>query len=128
MTCVLDTCALLCWTLEPDRLSPTGRAALEGEQGEDLLLCSMSIWELAWKQRMGKLSLGMTAEEYLRRVRQLPLQVVAVDADTWLANVVLDWEHRDPVDRTVVALARQQQARLLTSDRAMLEFYGRAFW
>lgn len=67
--------------------------------------------------------------EYARGLAEVErVTVRPVDTDTWLANVELDWEHRDPADRTIVALAQLASARLVTSDRLILDFYSRAVW
>lgn len=128
MTTVLDTNALLRWTHAPERLSEPARRVLAQPADAPFVLCSMSLWEIAWKQRLGKLDLGMSAGEYAKRLERLPLRIVAVDVELWLANVALDWSHRDPVDRTIVALASGLGATLLTSDREITAFYDRALW
>lgn len=122
---VLDTCALLYWTLAPDRLTPPTLAALEGlGPGDRVALCSVSIWEIALKHAAGRLDLGVSVDEYVRRVLQLPLEVVDPEAWLWLESVRLPWEHRDPADRLIVALARRREARLVSTDRRMAAFYG----
>jgi PIN domain nuclease of toxin-antitoxin system len=40
----------------------------------------------------------------------------------------LDWDHRDPADRVVVALATQRQARLITKDSVINDFYLATVW
>lgn len=129
MSLVLDTCALLYWTLEPARLSAAATAALDRlARGERLILSSASIWEIALKHRAGKLDLGTTPEDYLRRLGRLPVDVEPVSAALWLASVGLDWEHRDPVDRLVVALAAERGAPLLTSDEKIRAWYASSVW
>jgi PIN domain nuclease of toxin-antitoxin system len=128
VTTVLDTNALLRWTHAPERLSEPAQRALAQARDEPVVLCAMSLWEIAWKQRMGKLDLAMSAAEYAKRLERLPLRIVAVDVDLWLANVALDWAHRDPVDRTIVALASGLGATLVTSDREIRAFYDGALW
>lgn len=129
MSLVLDTCALLYWTLEPTRLSAAASAALERlGRGERLVLSSASIWEIALKHRAGRLDLGTTPEDYLRRLRRLPVDIEPVSADLWLTSVGLDWEHRDPVDRLVVALAAERGASLLTSDDKIRAWYAGSLW
>ena len=125
---VLDTNALLRWTHAPGRLSTAAAGILAAAGDDELVLCAMSIWEVGWKQRIGKLDPGMSVEEYAARLDRLPLRVVAVDTDLWLRNVALDWKHRDPVDRTIVGLAQRLGARLLTSDRTIRDFYAEAVW
>lgn len=127
MTTVLDTNVLLRWTHEPERLSARVAAILAANDTE-LVLCSISVWEVAWKSRIGKLDLGMTAVDYVARLGRLDLRIVPVDVDPSLRTVALQWSHRDPVDRTIVALAQREGAQLLSSDREIRAFYGDAVW
>lgn len=124
MNLVLDTCALLYWTLAPDRLSPATRAQLEALAAERrVALCSMSVWEIALKHHAGRLPLGMPLDEYVRRVHRLPLEIVAPDAWLWVESVRLDWAHRDPTDRLIVALARRRGATIVSTDGRVAGFY-----
>ena len=50
---------------------------------------------------------------------------VAVDVEAFLAAVDLDWAHRDPADRLIVALTQSKNARLVTCDRTIAAFYPR---
>lgn len=56
------------------------------------------------------------------------VEVVDVDVQTWLDNVALDWRHRDPADRTIVALAKRRGAPLVTADAAIRDFYADTVW
>jgi len=121
-----DTCALLAWTLE---LGPPMSSALRQRLGRERTLASaLSACEIAWKVRLGKLELGLTPEAFWRRVESLPIEILATDAATWLAAVALDWPHRDPADRALVAHARQTGATLVTCDRHIQAFYPHCAW
>ena len=80
------------------------------------------------KVRARRLDLGMTADEYVRRVRRLPVDIESVDAALWLDSVALDWGHRDPVDRLVVALSRRRSVDLVTSDAVIRAWHGGVLW
>ncbi|MEH1776922.1 type II toxin-antitoxin system VapC family toxin [Nostoc sp.] len=56
------------------------------------------------------------------------VQIVAIDENIWMESVNLEWDHRDPVDRVVVALARSNQAAIITSDKAIANFYSEVIW
>jgi PIN domain nuclease of toxin-antitoxin system len=129
VTVVLDTCALLFWTHEPQRLTPLAAKTLDalGEERRGRVSAA-TFWEIALKDRAGRLDLGMTPGEYLARVRRLPVDVEPVDARLWIESVRLEWEHRDPVDRLVVALARRHGAPLVTADRAMRKWHPASVW
>ena len=124
---VLDTSALIRWTLEPDALSRPAARAIE-EAGQ-IIVSSISIWEIGWKLKLGKLAFPLSAREYAIHLGQVQnVEIVPVDAETWLRNVELIWDHRDPADRTIIATADLRGCPLVTSDRRMRKFYARAIW
>jgi len=125
---VCDTCAILAWSLddiEPGLSAPT-RARLAG--GEAVIVSSLSACEIAWKTKIGKLDIGMSARSFWRRLRSAPIRIVDPDADLWFDAAGIGWAHRDPVDRAIVALARREGADLVTCDRRMPEVHPRCVW
>ena len=124
---VLDTSALIFWTLDPQRLSPKAKQALE--QADHILISSISLWEIALKVKRQKLDIPLPMNEYVDRLRQLgSLEILAVDIQTWLDNVDLPWDHRDPADRTIVALAVRNNCPLITSDEMIANFFAKTIW
>jgi len=126
---VLDTCALLFWTLEPRRLSAPATAALDAlTTAEPGVLSAASAWEIALKQRRGLLDLGCSLDDFLTGVHRLPLQFEPVGVAHWVDSVRMPWEHRDPVDRLVVALAQRLHLPLVTADRTIRRAHGECIW
>lgn len=124
---VLDTSALLYWTLDPAKLSPAARQAIDG--ADQLVASSISIWEIALKVKRGRLSLPLTIADYIGGLQKLEiLEILPVDVQTWLDNLDLDWEHRDPADRTIVAIATRLSCPLVSSDRVIANFYPQTVW
>ena len=67
--------------------------------------------------------------DYAQRLERLErLDILPVDVRTWLENQDLDWEHRDPADRTIVAIATRLGCPLVTSDRLVADFYPETIW
>lgn len=127
---VLDTCALIWWSLDPDKLSTTAKnACTEMEKVKNGLVASISIWEIAIKIKNQKLDLGVDLDQYVATLKKSDVvQIVPVDEDIWLKSVSLDWTHRDPADRVVVALAEIKKAAIITSDRQIKNFYAKVIW
>jgi len=124
---VLDTSALLYWTLDPARLSLKAEQAIE--QAERIVISSISVWEIACKVKRRKLVIPLTITDYVERLQRLEaLEILAVDVQTWLDNLDLSWEHRDPADRTIVALATRFGCSLITSDRVIADYYQETIW
>jgi PIN domain nuclease of toxin-antitoxin system len=124
---VLDTCALLWHTLDPGRLSPAALSAIEA--ADTLLVSSISLWEVALKAKKHELELPMEIEAYAALVEQVDhYRILPVEGSHWLASVHLEWEHRDPADRLIVALAGLFHAGLVTRDVRMLKWYPMGVW
>lgn len=124
---VLDTSALLYWTLDPGQLSLAARRTIE--QADRLVISSISVWEIALKVKRGKLDIPLSIIDYAERLQRLEtLEILSVDHQTWLENLDLDWEHHDPADRTIVAIATRLACPLVTSDRVVADFYRETIW
>ncbi len=122
---LLDTCALVWWSLGPERLSAKARETCNNIKIEGAIISSISIWELGIKLRKGKLEINISLEEYVKRLKQLgTLEIIPVDETIWLKNLSLDWTHRDPADRTIVATAQLKNVPIITKDDLIRGYYG----
>ena len=127
---LLDTCALVWWTLDPERLSKRAATACRAIEPEGkALISSISIWEIGIKIKGGKLDIGMSIEGYHRLLKEMStLEIVPVDALTWVKSLSLEWDNRDPADRAIVALGLLRDLKIITSDLRIRRFYPGCIW
>ena len=124
---VVDTSTLLFWTLDSPRLSRDAAAAIQ--ESDRVVVSSISIWEIGLKVSRGRLHIPLSIEEFADRLLQIDVvEVSSVDVATWIKSVELQWEHRDPADRVIVATAMLRGCPLVTSDETIRAFYPRAIW
>ena len=124
---VLDTSALIFWTLDQERLSQTAAQAIS--DADHIALSSISIWEIGIKVQKEKLCIPVSIQEFTDKLEQIDrLDILPVDVQTWLKNLALNWDHRDPADRTIVATASLHACPLVTSDSTIRAFYSQAIW
>jgi PIN domain nuclease of toxin-antitoxin system len=120
---LLDTHALLWWTLDPERLSALAKEVVHEMEDRGGYASAISIWELGIKVQRGQLELPISVDELARRIEAGGVvELVAVDTTTWLRTLGLDWEHRDPADRVIVATAQLKRVPILTKDRVLHGF------
>jgi PIN domain nuclease of toxin-antitoxin system len=126
---VLDTCALLWWTLEPARLSDVAAALCADIPRSGAMISSISLWEVGIKVKRGKLDIGMDWRRYFDLVTEIAnLTIVPVTERIWRENLELEWDHADPADRSIVATARLYDDALLTADAEIRAFYPKCRW
>jgi PIN domain nuclease of toxin-antitoxin system len=71
----------------------------------------------------------LTITDYVEKLLHLEdLEILSVDVQNWLDNLDLPWEHRDPADRTIVALAARFNCPLITSDGVIADYYPDTIW
>jgi PIN domain nuclease of toxin-antitoxin system len=124
---VLDTSALIYWTLDPQKLTVPAASAID--TAEQIIASAISVWEIGLKAKQGKIELPLSIHAYVNKLNRLErLTIEPVTVDVWLENLALNWDHRDPADRTIVATAVLSGCSLVTSDRIIRQFYPRAIW
>jgi PIN domain nuclease of toxin-antitoxin system len=113
---LVDTHVVLWAALEPERLSPACRSALE-DGGNEVSVSVVSAWEIAIKQSLGKLTLSLPAEQWLPEVlRKTGFDPLAVELAAALRVRSLPWHHRDPFDRLLIAQAIETGLTVATRD------------
>ncbi len=119
MILLLDAHALLWALVEPERLAPAAREAVESASN-DVVVSAASIWELEIKRASGKLGFDVELLPELERISVDVIPIIAGDA-TNAARLPI--HHRDPFDRMLVAQAERLGAVVVTRDAAF-DRYG----
>lgn len=118
MARLLVDSSVLVWALfQPGRLTATATEAISGEF--ELLVSSVSIYELLYKWSLGKLpgieplASDVHGELSLQGIKELPLT-----ASHALMAARLNLAHKDPFDRLIAGQAIVEDIGVVTNDRA----------
>lgn len=118
MRLLLDTHVWIWLESRPERLSIEARELLSDESHE-LLVSVASLWEVAIKHSLGKVTLGTSFEDWLPSFLALGPSVLAIDFRHLVEVAALPFHHRDPFDRLIVAQARVGEIPLVTADKTL---------
>ena len=122
----IDTHVLVWFVSNPEKLSQKALNTINNEikKSESILVSSISIWETYMLIKKGRLSLSLDLDLWLQRIEQLPfIQFISVDNKIAAKSVTLPEPlHSDPADRIIIATARGYGAKLVTSDRKILNY------
>jgi PIN domain nuclease of toxin-antitoxin system len=127
MTLLLDTHAFLWFVTGDRRLSSRSRAVIEQEDSR-LLLSAASVWEMAIKSSLGRLSLPSRLEDYVAEKVGEGFEVLPIDWTHAAGVERLPFHHRDPFDRLLVAQSLAEGVPIVTRDRVFRKYGVRVVW
>jgi len=119
---LIDTQCWLWMSASPERLSKRTQELLR-DAGTERLLSVASIWELAIKYQLGKISLPVAPLDFVpSRLETTQTAALGISAAHALRVGVLPRHHRDPFDRMIVAQALIEGVAVLTADPAFARY------
>lgn len=128
MRLLLDTHTFLWAVSEPARIPRRVLAALQRRTNE-LHLSAVSIWEMAIKRSIGKLSTDIGIGELIELGRRkMQLQTMDVTADHALLVETLPWHHKDPFDRLLIAQALWEDITVVGADSRFDDYIAKRLW
>lgn len=118
---LLDTHIWLWGLLEPERLEPEVRTALQAPENE-LWLSPISVWEALVLIERGRLTVAGSVADWIERmVQALPRREAPVTHEIAIISRQLNLAHQDPADRFIAATAQAMNLTLVTADERLLQ-------
>lgn len=128
---LLDTHALLWLVFEPAHLSPAAQMALSArsQTGSTLIISAASFWELAVKCRKRKITLPVSVNQFAKLCQDSEeFEIIETAPEQWIRAAELDWIHKDPIDRLLVALADELACPIVTKDASIQAYHKNWIW
>ncbi len=127
MKLLLDTHSFLWFIEDSPRLSAKVKNLLESET--DLLISAASLWEIAIKMSIGKLSLTQPFELFIpNQLASNAIEVLPIAVEHLALLSALPFHHRDPFDRLVIAQAIVEQLPVVSTDREFDPYGIKRLW
>jgi PIN domain nuclease of toxin-antitoxin system len=128
MKLLLDTHAFLWFITDDPALSRESKRLVE-EPENDVILSVASLWEMAIKVSLGKLTISQPFEPFI--TSQLAANAISLlNISTGHVAVVatLPFHHRDPFDRLLIAQAMVEQLPVLSTDPVFDSYPIKRLW
>ena len=124
---LLDTNAFAMVLTDDPRLPLEARERI-GE-ADRAILSVISLYEIGQKVRLGKWpEMVPFAAGLLDRATADGFDLLPLSPSAALAAALLDWDHRDPFDRMIAVVARQEDLLLISADAAFDGLGVERFW
>ena len=116
---IMDTCAIIWDALQKDKLTKKAKTAIsKADTNGEILICDISIWEIAMLAKRKKIEFDDTAANLIRLfLESRNVTVVPISPEIAELSVNLGPEiNNDPADRIIVATSIIKQAPIITAD------------
>jgi PIN domain nuclease of toxin-antitoxin system len=124
MKLLLDTHIWIWSLLQPEKMLPRVRRALEDPKNEKWL-SPISVWELVILVDKKRVLLTASVEEWVVQSMAIaPLKEAPLTTEVALASTKTRLSHRDPADAFLVATAKVFDLTLVTTDAHILTAKG----
>ncbi len=100
------------------------------DAGNEVFVSAASVWEIATKHRIGKLTLpeAVTAPGITRWIVEDGFSLLAIRGDHAELAGAMEIDHRDPWDRMILAQARIEGLTIVGSDKVFAENGAATIW
>jgi PIN domain nuclease of toxin-antitoxin system len=127
MKLLLDTQVLIWYDSEPHKLSAAASVAIR-DPANEALFSAASIWELAIKSRLGKLTVPRPLAELVQMQQTYRIAELPVQSRHSLGTEALPLIHKDPFDRLLISQAIVESATLVTADPTIRSYAVATLW
>lgn len=126
MKYLLDTHVAL-WVLQGEHISDNVLGILDDITSK-FYLSLASAWEVAIKISIGKLEYIGGVKAFLDDIRAIGFRLLQIDEQCIELVEKLEFYHRDPFDRLLIASAIATNMPLLTADQHLSEYNVKCIW
>lgn len=128
MRLLLDTHTFL-WFIDGDTaLSPYARQLIEDRTNERLLSVA-SLWEMAIKASLGRLTLTLSFTDLVvEHVHGNAIELFEILPRHLDVLTTLPFYHKDPFDRMIIAQSQAENIPILSRDSAFDDYSIRRLW
>ena len=124
MKYLLDTHTFLWYLLKPEKLSPKVFDIINNED-TDIYVSTTTVWEIAIKVQINKLSLGNISVYHIPNViKQLNFTAINPDIYDYVSftDLATKENHRDPFDRMLIHTAIRNNLVVLSCDASFKQY------
>jgi PIN domain nuclease of toxin-antitoxin system len=128
MRLLMDTHTFIWWDSAPEMLSRRVLTLCEN-RSNTITLSVVSVWEMQIKFQLGKLKLDIPLRDLIEnQQKKNELTILPITLEHTLALDVLEYHHRDPFDRLLIAQCNEENMVLLSKDNIFSKYTVNVIW
>ena len=127
MKYLLDTHAII-WLIEDSPNMPEKLKDICRNPNNLIFISTISLWEIAIKISLSKLSLKIELNEFLSIIKNSDIRILQIRDDYLQKLLELPFVHKDPFDRLIVTTALTENLTIITIDENIQKYNVTWIW
>ncbi|MDY6994002.1 MAG: type II toxin-antitoxin system VapC family toxin [Pseudomonadota bacterium] len=128
MRVLLDTCSFLWFIAGDDKLSRPAKKLI-ADLDNQMLVSVASLWEIALKVKLGKLTLLRPFEELIPRQLTLSeIDKLPIELNHLTLLTQLPWHHGEPFERLIIAQALAEALPVISHNDIYKKYQIQIIW
>ena len=127
MKYLLDTHVIIWMVDDSPKLPLAVRKIIENSDNE-VAICTISLWEIAIKMNIGKLTLSLTFDELIDVLRSGDFNFIQIEDECLSYLSRLPLLHKDPFDRLLISTAIFNKLAFITMDENIHKYDVSWIW
>jgi PIN domain nuclease of toxin-antitoxin system len=124
---LLDTHTFIWFINGDERLSTKAKKEIL-KSSNSKFISMASIWEMAIKTSLGKLRINYPFEEVFNQIEENGFEALPIIFDHILLVSQLEFHHRDPFDRLLIAQAIWENMKIISKDENFHKYQVKMIW
>jgi PIN domain nuclease of toxin-antitoxin system len=124
---LLDTHAFIWFINGDERLSIKSKKEILKSSNKKFI-SMVSIWEMAIKTSLGKLRINYPFNEVFNQIEENGFETLSITFDHTLLVSQLEFHHRDPFDRLLIAQAISENMKIISKDENLNKYQVKIIW
>ena len=127
MNLLLDTHTTI-WFITEDKTLPSNVKTLIEDTTNTCFVSIASLWEMGIKHSLGKLNLKVDLKRIFELIDLSGLTILPITTSPILTNTTLEFHHRDPFDRLIIAQAKSEGLTIASKDVVFKDYNIDLVW
>lgn len=127
MRLLLDTHAFI-WYVENDTRLPEATKIRVQSPDNEILLSIASLWEMGIKTSLEKLILKVSIVDITKMIYENGFELLPILPEHIVKNVSLEFYHRDPFDRMIIAQGLTENIEIVSKDEIFDQYNVKRTW
>lgn len=127
MRFLIDT-QILVWLIIESKKIPTKILNILENPENEILVSSVSIWEIAIKISINKLSLPFELKYIINVIEKMNIKILEINIEHLINVAELPFHHKDPFDRLLISQSMIENISIISSDSSFQNYKVDVIW